>query len=229
MKENCDITLLENGLKIYQLKEGFRFSVDPVILVDFFEGNPKGKILDIGSGCGIIPILLAEKKGMENIFGVEIQKSSAEIFEKNILENNLSDKITVLNCDVKDLDFGNTFDYIISNPPYMAVDGKKISENENKKIARHEICLDLKKLIEKKIGLEVNTSGIRYGVGDFHPCREIIARYKELGGKIITMGSDAHRALDIMRDFDKAREVLKEIGFEKFCVFEQRKAEYKEL
>ena len=75
MKENCDITLLENGLKIDQLKEGFRFSVDPVILVDFFEGNPKGKILDIGSGCGIIPILLAEKKGMENIFGVEIQKS----------------------------------------------------------------------------------------------------------------------------------------------------------
>lgn len=148
MKENCDITLLENGSKIHQLKDGFRFSVDPVILVDFFEGNPKGKILDIGSGCGIIPILLAEKKGMENIFGVEIQKSSAEIFEKNILENNLSDKITALNCDVKDLDFGNTFDYIISNPPYMAVDGKKISENENKKIARHEICLDLKKLIE---------------------------------------------------------------------------------
>ena len=133
MKENCDITLLENGSKIYQLKDGFRFSVDPVILVDFFEGNPKGKILDIGSGCGIIPILLAEKKGMENIFGVEIQKSSAEIFEKNILENNLSDKITVLNCDVKDLDFGNTFDYIISNPPYMAVDGKKYLKMKTKK------------------------------------------------------------------------------------------------
>ena len=82
MKENCDITLLENGLKIYQLKEGFRFSVDPVILVDFFEGNPKEKILDIGSGCGIIPILLAEKKGMENIFGVEIQKVLLKFLKK---------------------------------------------------------------------------------------------------------------------------------------------------
>lgn len=148
MIENCDITLLENDLKIYQLKDGFRFSVDPVILVDFFEGNPKGKILDVGSGCGIIPILLAKKKNMQDIYGVEIQESSAKIFKRNILENGLLDKIKILNCDVKDLSCGNTFDYIISNPPYMAVDGKKISDNENKKIARHEICLDLKKLIE---------------------------------------------------------------------------------
>lgn len=85
------------------------------------------------------------------------------------------------------------------------------------------------KLIEKNIGIEINTSALRYGLRDFHPCRKILKRYKELGGKIITMGSDAHRALDIMRDFDKARDVLKEIGFEKFCVFEKRKAEYKEL
>ena len=82
MKENCDITLLENGLKIYQLKEGFRFSVDPVILVDFFEGNPKGKILDIGSGCGIIPILLAEKKGMENILELKYKKVLLKFLKK---------------------------------------------------------------------------------------------------------------------------------------------------
>lgn len=95
----------------------------------------------------------------------------------------------------------------------------------------HQELIDkiLIKLIEKNIGIEINTSALRYGLRDFHPCRKILKRYKELGGKIITMGSDAHRALDIMRDFDKAREVLKEIGFEKFCVFEQRKAEYKEL
>lgn len=95
----------------------------------------------------------------------------------------------------------------------------------------HKELIDkiLIKLIEKNIGIEINTSALRYGLRDFHPCRKILKRYKELGGKIITIGSDAHRALDIMRDFDKAREVLKEIGFEKFCVFEQRKAEYKEL
>ncbi len=148
MLEKCDITLLDNNLEIYQLKEGFRFSVDPVILVDFFEGNSDKKILDIGSGCGIIPILLAEKKKMKNIYGVEIQEDSLELFRKNIEKNNLSDRITVLSGDVADLKEGNSFDYIISNPPYMTIDGKKISDNENKKIARHEVCLDLAKLIK---------------------------------------------------------------------------------
>lgn len=148
MQENYDVTLLKSGLKIYQLKEGFRFSVDAVILADFFQGKPEGKILDIGSGCGIIPIFLAEKKGMKNIFGIEIQKSSLEVFRKNVEENNLSDKIKIFEGDVSDLKEGNSFDYIISNPPYMKLDGKKISENENKKIARHEIYLDIKKLAE---------------------------------------------------------------------------------
>lgn len=148
MQENYDVTLLKSGLKIYQLKEGFRFSVDAVILTDFFQGKAEGKILDIGSGCGIIPILLADKKGMKNIFGIEIQESSLKIFKKNVEENNLSDKIKIFEGDVADLKEGNSFDYIISNPPYMELDGKKISENENKKIARHEIFLDVKKLAE---------------------------------------------------------------------------------
>lgn len=104
-------------------------------------------------------------------------------------------------------------------------DYKKI----NFEMHRELIDKILIKLIEKNIGIEINTSALRYGLRDFHPCRKILKRYKELGGKIITMGSDAHRALDIMRDFDKARDILKEIGFEKFCVFEKRKAEYKEL
>lgn len=102
---------------------------------------------------------------------------------------------------------------------------KKIDLEKNKDII-DEI---LKKLIDKKIGLEINTSALRYGLRDFHPCREILARYKELGGEIITIGSDSHRALDIMRDFNKAAEQLKKIGFEKFCVFEKRAVQYKEL
>ena len=85
------------------------------------------------------------------------------------------------------------------------------------------------KLIKKNIGIELNTSGLRYGLKDFHPCRRNLERYKELGGRIITMGSDAHKASDIMKDFDKAREELKEIGFEKFCTFEKRKAIYRDL
>lgn len=95
----------------------------------------------------------------------------------------------------------------------------------------HKDLIDkiLKKLIEKNIGIELNTSGIRYGVNDFHPCREIVLRYKELGGKIITIGSDAHKAEDVAKDFDKAKKLLKDLGFKQFCTFTNRKVEFKEL
>ncbi|MFK4785706.1 tRNA1(Val) (adenine(37)-N6)-methyltransferase [Fusobacterium sp. MFO224] len=141
--DTMDLTSFEDGTNIYQYKNGFRFSVDPLLLVDFFNGNPDKKILDIGSGCGIIPILLAKKKNMKNITGIEIQKKSFELFQKNLKENNLQDKVRTVLGDINNFKEGNSFDYIISNPPYMNLDGKKISDNENKKISRHEICLNL--------------------------------------------------------------------------------------
>lgn len=148
MDSKINITTFDDDIKMYQMVEGFRFSVDPIILVNFFEGNPKKKVLDIGSGTGIIPILLAKRKNMKDLTGVEIQAESVELFRKNIEENNLKDKINIVHCDVKDFRESNTFDYIISNPPYMVLDGKKISENENKKISRHEVALNLEDLIK---------------------------------------------------------------------------------
>lgn len=180
MQENYDVTLLKSGLKIYQLKKGFRFSVDAVILADFFQGKTEGKILDIGSGCGIISVLLAEKKDMKNIFGIEIQKSSLEVFRKNVEENNLSDRIKIFEGDVADLKEGNSFDYIISNPPYMELDGKKISENENKKIARHEIFLDIKKLAENSRRL-LKPRGELFIVHRSHRFLEICRIFEENG------------------------------------------------
>lgn len=148
MEDKINITTFNDDIKMYQLIDGFRFSVDPIILVNFFEGNPQKKILDIGSGTGIIPILLAKRKNMKNIFGIEIQKEGFEIFKKNIEENNLTEIIKPILDDVKNYKESNIFDYIISNPPYMILDGKKISENENKKISRHEISLNLEELVK---------------------------------------------------------------------------------
>lgn len=148
MNDKINITTFDDDIRMYQLIEGFRFSVDPIVLVNFFEGNPKKKVLDIGSGTGIIPILLAKRKNMQDITGVEIQKDSFELFQKNVCENGLSDKITMICKDIKEFDKSNTYDYVISNPPYMVLDGKKISENENKKISRHEISLNLADLIK---------------------------------------------------------------------------------
>lgn len=141
--KNWDLTLIDDETSIYQSKNGYRFSVDPIILVDFFKGNPTKNILDIGSGCGIIPILLSKKKNMTDITGIEIQESSFKIFKENLKKNNLEKKIKAILGDVRDLKMGNSFDYIISNPPYMSLDGKKTSENENQKISKHEISLSL--------------------------------------------------------------------------------------
>ena len=147
MLVNEDITTLNNGYKLIQKKDGFRFSVDAVILSDFFSPARKGKILDIGCGNGIIPILLYSKGKGEDITGVEIQEENCELALKNVKLNNLEDYIKIENDDVKEYPKGNAFDYIISNPPYMEVDGKKQNILSCKSIARHELTLNLYDLI----------------------------------------------------------------------------------
>jgi tRNA1Val (adenine37-N6)-methyltransferase len=147
MLVNEDITTLNNGYKLIQKKDGFRFSVDAVILSDFFSPTKKGKILDIGCGNGIIPILLYSKGKGEDITGVEIQEENCELALKNVKLNNLEEYIKIENDDVKEYPKGNAFDYIISNPPYMEVDGKKQNILSCKSIARHELTLNLYDLI----------------------------------------------------------------------------------
>ena len=114
---------------------------------DFFSPTKKGKILDIGCGNGIIPILLYSKGKGEDITGVEIQEENCELALKNVKLNNLEDYIKIENDDVKEYPKGNAFDYIISNPPYMEVDGKKQNILSCKSIARHELTLNLYDLI----------------------------------------------------------------------------------
>ncbi|MDR3259370.1 MAG: histidinol-phosphatase HisJ family protein [Fusobacteriaceae bacterium] len=81
-------------------------------------------------------------------------------------------------------------------------------------------------LIEKGKGIEINTSGFRYNEGRFYPHKDIIKRYFELGGEIITVGSDAHKASDIVKDFDKAYAFLSEIGIKYISIFENMKASF---
>ena len=72
-------------------------------------------------------------------------------------------------------------------------------------------------------GIELNTSGFRYGLGSPHPNIEILKRYKELGGKIITLGSDAHKAEDLASHFDIAQDILRDVGFKEVAVYRKRK------
>lgn len=106
-------------------------------------------------------------------------------------------------------------DYVVRYGGYA---NKKIEYSEFKEIL-DEI---LTSLIKKDKGIEINTSGIRYGLGNPHPNIEIIKRYKELGGKIITMGSDAHRIEDLAKNFNDAFDILENVGYEEIAVYHNR-------
>lgn len=106
-------------------------------------------------------------------------------------------------------------DYIVRYAP-----GQDKDYSYEKYADLFERMLDL--LLENGIGLEVNTGGVRYGLKDLHPCTALLRRYREKGGEIVTVGSDAHRPEDLCRSFDRAEEVLKNCGFRYYTVFENR-------
>ena len=84
-------------------------------------------------------------------------------------------------------------------------------------------------ILQKGKGFELNTAGIRKGLKQMHPSKEFLTRYRERGGEIITVGSDAHVATDIGAGFDLAAEYLKECGFKYYCSFEKRKPTFHKL
>ncbi len=154
LKENERIDDLEyKGLKIIQNKDGFCFGVDSVLLSDYAKNIKKNsKVIDIGTGTGIISILLCEKTKLSKIYGIEIQEDVAEMASRSSKLNNLQDKFEVINKNIKDIfDILNPHEYdvVVTNPPYKKVNtGVKSIENKQL-ISRHEVECTLEDIIEK--------------------------------------------------------------------------------
>ena len=131
------------GLKLIQKKKGFKFGVDSVLLSDFAKKIKKNAtVMDIGSGTGIISILLAKKTKLKKIYAVEIQKDMAEMSERSIQLNNQEDKIEVINDNIKNIFryvCKNSIDVVVSNPPYKKISSGILNPEENKLISRHEV------------------------------------------------------------------------------------------
>ena len=137
------------------------------------------------------------------------QRAYMEYFE-SILENLSA---------FDEMDAYGHLDYIVRYGP---------NQNKFYSYGRYQDILDeiLRKLIKKNIGLEVNTGGYHYRLGEPNPCTAIIRRYKALGGEIITIGADAHTPDKVGYAFDRAAQVLKECGFRYYTVFKERKPEF---
>ena len=153
LNENERIDDLEyNGLKIIQNKDGFCFGIDSVLLSDFAKNISQGsRIIDLGTGTGILPILLSAKTTKTSFIGVEIQQEVAEMATKSVKINDLENRIDILNLNIVNLKEEykkGSFDVVITNPPYKKLNTGIVNENNKKLISRHEITASLEDFIE---------------------------------------------------------------------------------
>lgn len=176
LENNEIIEKLDDKLKIIQKVGGYRYGEDTILLFKLFQVtlNKKNiKLLDIGTGNGILPILLSNNEYLSEIVGIDIQKENINRANKALKLNKIEKNIEFLHIDIKDYRKGNYFDIIISNPPYMDINGKKINENEHKAISRHEIKLNLGELISNAKRL-LKPIGLFYFIYRTHRLVEII-------------------------------------------------------
>ncbi|MFT3984679.1 MAG: tRNA1(Val) (adenine(37)-N6)-methyltransferase [Lachnospiraceae bacterium] len=151
LKENERLDELQrNGYRIIQNGKKFCFGMDAVLLSGFTKVKEGESVLDIGTGTGIIPILLEAKTEGKHFTGIEIQAESADMALRSVAINGLSNKIDIITGDIKEAEqlfHAASFDVITTNPPYMIGSHGLTNPNEPKAIARHEICCTLEDVV----------------------------------------------------------------------------------
>jgi tRNA1Val (adenine37-N6)-methyltransferase len=131
------------GLKIIQEKKGYRFSLDPILLCAFAEMREGDRVADLGTGSGIIPLLLARKTSVAQIVGVENQPSMAHRARRNVLLNELADRVEIREADIRqipDLLPAQSFGVVLTNPPFRRGGTGRMAPLPERAAARHELA-----------------------------------------------------------------------------------------
>ena len=160
--ENTDD--LQNGYRILQAGKGFRFGMDAVLLAAFTRVKPGERVLDMGTGSGIIPVLLAARHENLHITGLEIQPYAADMAARSVAGNGLQDRIAITEGDIREAAtiFGAaSFDVVVSNPPYMTCRHGLVNPDKAAAAARHEILCTFRELAEQ-------TARVLTGTGRFY-------------------------------------------------------------
>ena len=150
------VDLERNGYKIIQNRERFCFGMDAVLLTGFAKVGKGERALDLGTGTGIIPILLEAKTEGQDFEALEIQPESAEMARRSVMLNNLQERIKIVDGDIKEASkiFGvASFNVVTTNPPYMTENHGVKNPDEPKAIARHEIKCNLEDVIRESAKL----------------------------------------------------------------------------
>lgn len=143
--------LQRNGYRIIQNPERFCFGMDAVLLAGFAKDAAGKRLLDIGTGTGILPLLLEARTEISQLFGLEIQEESADMARRSVKLNGLEEKIKIVTGDIKEADKlfeAASFDVITCNPPYMIGQHGLQNAEMTKTIARHEVCCTFQDIAE---------------------------------------------------------------------------------
>jgi len=161
--ESRDIDLLPNEtiddfmdgrLRLIQSRTGYRFSIDAVLLSEFVTIKQNDIVVDLGSGCGIIPLFLLLKKPVRHAYGLEIQWGLAYQNARNAVLNGFSDRISVIMGDIRNPPLSaSCADVVVCNPPYRRKGSGRINPDEQRAIARHEILASLDDILKTAKGI----------------------------------------------------------------------------
>jgi len=135
-------TFGESKLQILQKKRGYRFSADAILLSEFVRIQRDEIAIDLGTGCGILPLLLSQTTKVRSFLGVEVQKTLADLAERNVVLNHFQHRITILHEDYRTLPRifpAGSFHVVVSNPPYRKFRSGRVNPSQERAIARHEI------------------------------------------------------------------------------------------
>lgn len=155
--------LFDGRIRIIQKKAGYRFSLDAILLAHFAAARPAASIIDLGTGSGIVPLILARKEETAKIVGVEVQPGLADMARRTIALNGLADRVSIVQDDMRELTRSyppSSFDLVVSNPPYYPLDNGRINPDEEKAIARHEIKATVKDIIRVSNYLAASTGSV---------------------------------------------------------------------
>jgi len=164
------------GLRIIQNPSGFCFGMDAVLVSNFARVKKGAKVVDLGTGTGIIPILVAGKSDAHSITGIEIQESVVNMAQRSVKLNGLEERIHIIHdtlCNVENHVKVNTVDVVISNPPYFAKGGAIVNPGSSKAVSRHEIHCTLEDVIQSSARL-LKPGGVMYMVHRPHRLVDIM-------------------------------------------------------
>jgi len=145
---------MDGSLRLIQSRTGYRFSIDAVLLSEFVTIKQDDIVVDLGAGCGIIPLVLLLKKPVRHAYGLEIQWGLAYQTARNAALNSFSDRISVIMGDIRNPPLSaSCADVVVCNPPYRRKDSGRINPDQQRAIARHEILASLDDILGAAKGI----------------------------------------------------------------------------